>query len=225
MEQEPKNQKNNEPVKIGGKRKDEVKSLTKQMDQKDRIAEIRKVFTRDIFSDEGDLKEFDKLELIKKPSKKQKERMDELETKLAIRHGLQNGLWVKNLSYEKYYSGFMKMRHDIVEEYSCKTASELMLADRIVANYWRAMRYDSQFNYIIEKPGGGFNFDQLKVNVLKEFNKGLELAGRQLNADIMLLKELKQPRVNIKVKTDNAYLAQNQQININSEKDENIESK
>ena len=119
----------------------------------------------------------------------------------------------------------MKMRHDIAEEYSCKTASELMLADRIVANYWRAMRYDSSFNYIIEKPGGGFTFDQLKVNVLKEFNKGLELAGRQLNADIILLKELKQPRVSIKVKTDNAYLAQNQQININSEKDENIESK
>ena len=88
-----------------------------------------------------------------------------------------------------------------------------------------AMRYDSHFNYIIEKPGGGFTFDQLKVNVLKEFNKGLELAGRQLNADIILLKELKQPRVSIKVKTDNAYLAQNQQININSEKDENIESK
>ena len=225
MEELKESQKNNESTESGEKKVGKIKSLARQEDRKDRIAEIRKIFTRDIFSDEDDIKEFDKLDLIKRPSKKQKERMDELETELVIRHGLQNGLWIKNLSYGKYYPVFMKMRHDIAEEYSCKTASELMLADRIVASYWRAMRFDTILNRFIEGKDGTTSFDQLKVNVLKEFNKGVELSSRQLNADIILLKELKQPRINIKVKTDNAYLAQNQQININSEKDENIEPK
>jgi hypothetical protein len=229
MEQKPKKEKNNGPVKIGETREGEIKSLTKQMDQKDRIAEIRKIFTSDIRSDEDDLKEFDRLELIKKPSKKQKDRREELSLKITMVYGLKNGLWAKNLSYTKYHRALGRIRHDIVTEYSCKTTLELMLADRRVACFWRAMNCDTAFNLLSEKEDGEMSFNQLRVNILKEFNKGIESANRQLNADIILLQELKQPALKVNVKTNTAFVSQNQQFNINptnkNNSNENIESK
>ena len=38
------------------------------------------------------------------------------------------------------------------------------------------------------------------------------MADRQLAANMMLLKELRQPALNVKVNTKNAYIAQNQQV-------------
>jgi len=73
------------------------------------------------------------------------------------------------------------------------------------------------------------SFNQLRVNILKEFNKGIESANRQLNADIILLQELKQPALKVNVKTNTAFVSQNQQFNINppnkNNSNENIESK
>jgi len=178
------------------------------------------------------LKEYSNLDFnSKRLTPSQEKRKEELKVELGMLYGLENGIWTANLSYGKYYAALGKMRQNIVRQYNCRGSLELMLADRIVASYWRAMRYDRMFNYSVEKENGGFSFDQLKVNVLKEFNKGLELADRQLNTNIILLKELKQPKLNIKVRTDSAYIAQNQQLNINPpnkdnpNKNENIEPK
>lgn len=91
-----------------------------------------------------------------------------------------------------------------------------MLVDKIASAYWRAMRYEYYIHHLIEKneeEGGGYSFNQLKVNILKEMHKGIDLANRELNINLTFLKELKQPKLNIKVKTENAYIAQNQQIN------------
>ncbi|NCS31955.1 hypothetical protein GW793_00505 [bacterium] len=65
------------------------------------------------------------------------------------------------------------------------------------------------------------------MNIIRELSKGLESASRQLNTSILLLKELKQPALNVKVKT--AIIGQNQQFNVNmqdsQQQDEIIEPK
>jgi len=165
--------------------------------------------------DERFLKEYIELKRIKNKTKEQENRESKLVQELLALHGLDNGIWTATLSRSQYYGALSKMRQDIVKKYNCKTPIELMLADRIVASYWRAMKCDMIFNHLVEKEDGSFSFDQLKVNVIKEFNKGIELANRQLNANIILLKELKQPQLNVRVKTDSAYIARNQQVNIN----------
>lgn len=184
-----------------------------ELEEREDVEMIRGVFTDDIFSDDELLKEWgDLADKSKKLTPAQKEREKKLVDGFVTRYGLENGRWVKNLSYNKYREALGKMRHDVAKEYSCKTALEFMLADRIVASYWRSMQYDTVFNRMFIKEDGGFSFDQLKVNILKELNKGMEFATRQLNANILLLKDLKQPRLNVKVTTDNAYIAQNQQV-------------
>jgi len=197
--------------------------LVQQEMKPDEIDKVRSDFMEDIFPDDESIKECGDLFALKKLTPKQIERKEKLSFEIVTRYGLKNGIWVKNLSHKQYHEALGKMRHDIATEYSCRTSLELMLADRIVASYWRAMKCDMIFNRLIDREDESFSYNQLKVNVLKEVNKGIELADRQLNTNMILLKELKQPQLNIRVKTDNAYLAQNQQVNINpTNKDENI---
>ncbi|MCX6722460.1 MAG: hypothetical protein NT094_00120 [Candidatus Staskawiczbacteria bacterium] len=167
------------------------------------------------------LEEFESLdEDITKLTPTQQTRKKELNSELAIMYGLENGLWTANLSHAKYYSGLAQMRRNIVKDFSCQTSLELMLADRIVAHYWRAMRKDYLLNILIEKEDNGYSFNQQKINLFRELYKCVEIADRQLNANIILLKELKQPRLNIKVTTENAFIAQNQQVNVDKKNNE-----
>jgi len=203
-------------AKLSGAKTDNGKRLARQEIRPDRIGKMRDIFVQDIFPDDKEIKEYaDLVAKSKKLTEKQTERMNEISLELVMQYGLKNGLWVKNLDHDKYYEALGKIRHDVVAECSCKTSLELMLTDRIVASYWRAMKCDMIFNRLVEKEDGKFSFDQLKVNILKEFNKGIELANRQLNTNMILLKELKQPALNFSVKTKTAFVAQNQQLNIN----------
>ncbi len=87
-----------------------------------------------------------------------------------------------------------------------------MLADRITTAYWRGMRYEMYLNRLIEPEPNKFQFNEFKIKALKEIHKGIELSNRQFETGLTLLKNLKQPRLNVRVTADNAYVAQNQQV-------------
>lgn len=214
-------------IKLGGDKK-----LIKRNDKKAEIERVRRVLTESIeLPDNEMVEEYVKLNGKNKLTPKEKERERELLLKITMLNGVKNGFWVGLLSHIKHFDSLTKIRSSLVKEYNCKTSIELMLIDRIVASYWRAMRCDMVFNHLIEDKDGNCSFDQLKVNIIKEFNKGTEIANRQLNANIILLKELKAPSLEINVRTKTAFVARNQQLNINPpnktnpNKDENIEPK
>ncbi len=189
----------------------------------DRIKDLEELYTTqsNFILDHTLLKERDELNQTKDKTPEQKKRGEEVTRELSMIYGLENGLWASNLSYGKYYSMLGNIRRSITQEYDCKTASELMLADRIVASYWRLMKYDMTLNRLIETDDGGYSFNQSKVNIIKELQRGIELADRQLNSNIILLKDLRQPRLNVKIKTETAYIAQNQQV-VNKEQESTV---
>jgi len=144
---------------------------------------------------------------------KQQETENQISSKLAHLHGLENGYFLSNISKgDDKVLALTKIRQDFVKEYGCKSPSELMLADKIVSAYWRNMRYELYLHRLIEKDDGGYSFDQLKINIMKELHRGIELAGREISLNLTLLKELKQPKLNVKVNAETAYFAQNQQV-------------
>jgi hypothetical protein len=147
------------------------------------------------------------------------EETENISNELVMMHGLENGYWVSHVSYGKHVSTLSRMRKKIIDENDCKNTVELMIVDRIVASYWRIIRYETVLNRFVENEQGQFSFSQLSINALKEVNKGLEIAHRQHSNNIILLKELKQPNLKVTVKTDNAYFAENQQINNNKSND------
>lgn len=191
------------------------KELIKKEERETKIEKMQKVFTQSSDFSSSNIGELLDLFEKKKLTNKEKERRDELQLEVSKANALKNGLWAANLSYEKYYKFLSTTRSVLVKEYDCKTPIELMLADRIVANYWRSMRLDMTLSRLIEKEDGGYTFDDSKMNVIRELSKGLESASRQLNTSILLLKELKQPTLNVKVK--NAIIGQNQQFNLNKQ--------
>lgn len=192
-------------------------NLTKQEDKKLKTEEIRDRFKNMWLNDEQDIKEYVALVEKDKLTDKEDEKLGDLSLKIAMTYGLQNGLWTGNLSYQKYLRPLATIRNSVVKEYDCKSSLELMIADRIVGNYWRSMRCDMTLNRLIEKDDSSYSFNDSKMRVIQVLSKELEAANRQLHANIILLKELKQPKLNIKVNTDAAFFGQNQQFNVNKE--------
>jgi hypothetical protein len=162
--------------------------------------------------EEGRIEKLENIYSSEKEDPDLKENKAKLTTELSYMFNLENGVVTANLSHHRYSPALARMRQRIIKDYDCKDSLELMLADSIVANYWRLMRYERVSNLMCEQEDGNWNFNQLKINLLKEVNKGLELANRHMGNNIILLKEMKQPKLSIKVKTDNAYFAQNQQV-------------
>ena len=197
------------------------KELIKKEERKTKVEKMQKLFSQSMDFSSSNIGELVDLLAKKGLTVKEEKRKDELHLEIAKANALKNGLWAANLSHAKYHEFLSTTRSVLVKEYDCKTPIELMLADRIVANYWRSMRLDTTLNHLIEKDDGGYTFNDSKMNVIRELSKGVESASRQLNTSILLLKELKQPSLNIKVK--NAIIGQNQQFNMNKQNDQQDE--
>lgn len=161
------------------------------------------------------LNEFNKLYKEKIPTEEQKKKKLESLNEIGMMYGLENGIWISNLGYKKDYGALARIRQKVIRDYNCKTSLELMLADSIVASYWRIIKNEMKLNRLLEKEDGSYSFDQLKVNVIKELNKEVDLASRRLNMNIVLLKEINQPALKVNIKTNNAFVGENQQFNNN----------
>ena len=198
------------------------KELVKKEERQAKIKRLRGVFTESLDFSETDSTIEELVDLMdkKKLTAKEEEKKDKLQLEIAKSFGLKNGLWAANVSYDRYHKFLATTRGMLVKEYNCKTSIELMLADRIVANYWRSMKLDMTLNRLIETEEGGHSFNDSKMNIIRELSKGLESASRQLNTSILFLKELKQPKLNVKVNTENAFIGQNQQFNVNKQNEQ-----
>lgn len=186
------------------------------------LEQIRRDYSNpdNIDGEQNLLAEYNNLVKIKNPNKEQQNKKDEIKNKIATMYQLENGYGVISFGYQKDYQSLAQMRQKVIRDYNCKTSLELMLADSIVASYWRIIKNEIKLGRILEKEDGSWSFDQLKVNVMKELNKQIDLANRRLNMNIILLKEMKQPVLKVNVKTNNAFIGENQQFNNNVENNE-----
>ncbi len=197
------------------------KKLIKKEDKKVEISRITGIFDKSMTADEVGIEEMLALVNKDKLTEQETKRLNQLSQEVTEIHGLKNGLWAGSATYQKYRNFIYTTRASLVKEYACKTPLELMLVDRIVANYWRAMRIETLLCPYIEW-NDNYPFSQLRINIVKELSKSLESASRQMTTSILLLKEMKQPGLNVKINAGNAFVAQNQQFNLN--KNENNET-
>lgn len=202
--------------------KNQNEKLIKRQDRKVELNRLASVFDQNMTADSVGIEEI--LALINKEKLADAEikRLNKLQQEVTEIHGLKNGFWAGAATYQKYRNFIYTTRASLVKEFDCKTSLELMLVDRIVANYWRAMRIETLLCPYIEW-NDDYPFSQLRVNIVKELSKSLESCNRQLTTSILLLKEMKQPGLNVKINAGNAFVAQNQQFNLS--KNETIEPK
>lgn len=195
------------------KEEETTKTVVKKELAPAELDDLKKHFSTPFIGEKRRLREYDELDKLEKPTKEQQSKKEKLSIELALLNGLDNGIILQNIvSDMRFSNALVKIRKELAVEHQCKNASELMLVDRITTAYWRGMRYEMYLNRLIEPEPDKFLFNEFKIKALKEIHKGIELSNRQFETALTMLKNLKQPRLNVRVTADNAYLAQNQQI-------------
>ncbi|MBD3300247.1 MAG: hypothetical protein GF347_02755 [Candidatus Moranbacteria bacterium] len=104
-----------------------------------------------------------------------------------------------------------RMKNKIEKEYNCKLLSEKALVDQIVNSYIRKLGY-SKIMKLYDKPTSLCNE---QVNLLKFYSMECDRCHRQFISGLETLRAIKQPSLKVNIKSNKAYISQNQQINNN----------
>lgn len=106
----------------------------------------------------------------------------------------------------------------LYKEYNCQTASEKALAQTVVIAFEHILDYSRRLHIMMENTGNAKVIDtKVYLLFLKRMQIiGLELdrANRQFLTVLQTLKQIKAPQLEVNVKTKTAFVAQNQQFNV-----------
>lgn len=104
----------------------------------------------------------------------------------------------------------IELRRQLIIDFGCTTYAEKVLVDGVVSGYMRHLKAAKEFNFTINQGRISPNMTEY----LKVLNKEMDSANRQLQSAYQLLVNLKRPPVNVQIKTQTAFVAQNQQVNV-----------
>jgi hypothetical protein len=99
------------------------------------------------------------------------------------------------------------LTEELKAEYSCVKPSEVILCQLAANAYVRIMRY----SHLLMAIGG--TITHLHNQYYSILSKDIDRAERQYHIAINSLKSLRQPEIKVSIKTNNAFIAQNQQLN------------
>lgn len=104
------------------------------------------------------------------------------------------------------------------KEFNAEKPSEKMLVQMAVCSYVRMMKCAKFFNNNMEG-----TITNERANLIGRYSKEADRCFRQYLSAIQMLHQLKTPPLKVNVKTQNAFIAQNQQNNSNPNNNENID--
>lgn len=103
------------------------------------------------------------------------------------------------------------VRKSLIAQYQATGPAELMLVDLALSSYFRALRTNQAYHLLLNQTRT--NAPQEQINFYKEIGRQIEFAHKQFVTALTFLKELRQPPVSVKIQTQNAFVANNQQVN------------
>jgi len=126
---------------------------------------------------------------------------------------IENGVYLESTLHDIDRSLARKLRNDLVQEHKVKSLSDNLLIDLLANAYFRAMRTSSAYNVIVQTKEGGVLKDKKIAPLLKELNRTIQSANQQVLSVLAYLKQRDQKPIKVNIKTQGAYIAQNQQFN------------
>jgi hypothetical protein len=163
-----------------------------------------------------------------KANKKIHEKTIEAVTKALMIYGLETHYPLAETVNKGYRPLAIEFGRQLIQEFDCKTPSEKALAQIVVNAYLRVIDNSRRYNNCLE---AAQYISDKRTRYLAVSSKQLDRANRQFITALTTLKQIKTPSLEINVKTKMAFVAQNQQLNINPSnkdypnKNENIEPK
>lgn len=120
-------------------------------------------------------------------------------------------------SVDKEYWGLaQELSKEIQKDYNCTTSLEKSMIGTIVSAYIRTIDNSKRLNNELN----GKNITHERNRYISNLSVQVDRANRQFIQSILALKQLKTPTLGVSIKTKNAYISQNQQINNNKENNE-----
>lgn len=117
---------------------------------------------------------------------------------------------------ENYRMMGKEMSDEMMQEFDCKNEAERSLVKLMVNAYIRVLDNSRRLNNELN----GQNITPNRNIYIANLSKQVDRANRQYISALLTLKQIKSPNVEMNIKTNNAFISNNQQINVN--KDENI---
>jgi len=134
--------------------------------------------------------------------------------------GLETHYPIAEIAVERDRTMVIELCNQLIQEYDCKKASEKMLVHLIGGCYARTLVIS---RYLVNTVTLGHTTPGINT-FMGVMSKELDRSERQLLSALTLLKEMKSPTLNIKVKANNAFIAQSQQLNNNQNNQESNET-
>lgn len=115
----------------------------------------------------------------------------------------------ETVNENKYRTLMIEVINQLIAEYDCRTATEKMLAQTAGWAYCRMIEYSYKFNGVTRQEF----ISHEKNGLYSLLSKEVDRATRQYLTAINTLRHLRQSPLNVTLKTKNAFVAQNQQVN------------
>lgn len=113
----------------------------------------------------------------------------------------------------RYRSLVIEMAEQLIKEFNCETHSERAIAQVAAVSYVRFMALSKTLNQVTE-----IEFLQhATTGYYGMIGREVDRAERRFRTTIMTLKQMKYPTMNLQLKVNTAFVAQNQQINASLE--------
>jgi hypothetical protein len=186
---------------------------------KEKENEIKSTLSRfalSIFSEGADRALFDEVnklisQMIGRENVPNKEKMDYL-TKTLRTMGLDTKVQLAESVGNDYRSMAMDFADQLIAEYDCKTSSEKALAQVTANAFVRTLEYSNTMETCRDKT--------VKLDLFGFYSiigKELDRANRHFLSSLMTLRQMKLPAFKINVTANTAFVAENQQVNINKD--------
>lgn len=124
---------------------------------------------------------------------------------------LENHVLLFKTTTESYRTFAIEFADRLSAEYECASPSEKALVQIITSSYIRTLQYAEMLS--INTSGGGKPITQERNNYYNFLSKEIDRAQRQYVTGLQTLKQLKSPNLPVTIKTKNAFIAENQQVN------------
>lgn len=113
----------------------------------------------------------------------------------------------------------IELINNLIEEYNCNTSLEKTLCEMIALNYWKILELTKKYNSVMLAWNTLTNERTKYLNML---SKELDRVNRVYLISLNNLIDIKKPKINLNIKTKNAFISNNQQFNNNLNKNDEI---
>ena len=135
---------------------------------------------------------------------------------VSLAYSLESGYALMESTEEHYRPLALQMKGDLEKEFGCETPSERALVDQIVISYIRKL----SFSRFLEEHKEQRILSNEKNGYLSFISKEIDRAHRQFLSALETLKVIKQPALKVSVRAQNAFVAENQQLNYSGKTNE-----